>query len=303
MQMFCLNIRKSALALVLILPSLASAQYENARIEKQQIADGFHVLFGVGEGVIAGNIGVSIGEQGVLIVDDQFPEIAPKYKAAIRELGGGDVDFVTNTHWHFDHADGNKALGPEGTWIVAQENSRDMLLKDNVINLVSTTIDQPMFPAAALPTITYARQMSLHFNGERIDLMHAGPAHTTGDTAVIFRGRNAVHLGDVFNTSGYPFIDADNGGSLSGVIAFCQAVIEELDANSIVIPGHGAVSNYQGLADYIAMLSTVRDRIQALVASGASLEQVVAARPTAEWDARQGDPGSFINRAYTSMAR
>jgi glyoxylase-like metal-dependent hydrolase (beta-lactamase superfamily II) len=288
---------------MLCLPLAASAQYENARVESQQIANGLHVLFGLGEGVIAGNIGVSIGEQGVLIVDDQFPEIAPKYKAAIRELGGGDIDFVINTHWHFDHADGNKLLGPEGAWIVAQQNSRDMLLKDNSINLVGMVIDQPRFPAAALPAITYADRMSFHFNGERIDLLHAGPAHTTGDTAVIFRGRNAVHLGDVFNTSGYPFIDADNGGSLAGVVSFCEAVLAELDANSIVIPGHGPVSNYQGLADYIAMLAAVRDRIQALVASGASLEQVVAARPTAEWDAKLGDPSGFINRSYAGMTR
>ena len=295
--------RVSTLALMLCLPLAASAQYENARVESQQIATGFHVLFGLGEGVIAGNIGVSIGEQGVLIVDDQFPEIAPKYKAAIRELGGGDIDFVINTHWHFDHADGNKLLGPEGAWIVAQQNSRDMLLKDNSINLVSTVIDQPRFPADALPAITYADRMSFHFNGERTDLLHAGPAHTTGDTAVIFRGRNAVHLGDVFNTSGYPFIDADNGGSLDGVVSFCEAVLAELDANSIVIPGHGAVSNYQGLADYIDMLAAVRDRIRALVASGASLEQVVAARPTAEWDAKLGDPSGFINRSYAGMTR
>lgn len=294
----------AGLALALTLPSSVLAQnFDAARIQTQQIAEGFHVLFANGEGVIAGNIAVSIGEQGVLIVDDQLPELAPKYKAAIGELGGGDIDFAINTHWHFDHADGNKVLGPEGVWLVIHENSREMLLQDNRINLVNTTIDQPRYAPAALPVITYGSDMSFHFNGERIDLMHFGPAHTTGDTAVIFRGRNAVHLGDVFNTSGYPFIDADNGGSLAGVVAFCRAVLDEIDSNAIVIPGHGPVSNYQGLADYVSMLSTIHDRIQALVASGASLQQVVAARPTAEWDAAKGDPSGFINRSYTSMTR
>jgi glyoxylase-like metal-dependent hydrolase (beta-lactamase superfamily II) len=284
---------------------LAQAQdFDAARIVTEEIRDGFYVLFGVGEGVIAGNIGVSIGAQGVLLVDDQFPEMAPKYKAVIRELGGADeIAFAINTHWHFDHADGNKAIGPEGTWFVAHENSRQMLLKDNVINLVSTRIDQPAFPTAALPVVTFDRSMRFHFNGQQIDLLHFGPAHTSGDTAVIFRGYNAVHLGDVFNNGGYPFIDADNGGSLSGIVDFCLGVLDEIDSGTVVIPGHGPVSDYQGLADYVAMLRTIRDRIAALIETGASLQQVVAARPTAEWDEARGDPASFIDRAYTSLTR
>jgi glyoxylase-like metal-dependent hydrolase (beta-lactamase superfamily II) len=133
--------------------------------------------------------------------------------------------------------------------------------------------------------------------------MHFGPAHTEGDTAVVFRDAGVVHLGDVFNNAGYPFIDADNGGSLAGVVEFCQAVLEQLEPSAIVIAGHGQISDYRGLADYVSMLATVRDRIRALVDSGATLEQVVAARPTAEWDSIKGDPASFLNRAYASMTR
>jgi glyoxylase-like metal-dependent hydrolase (beta-lactamase superfamily II) len=277
--------------------------YANARIETQEVGEGLYVLFGLGEGVIAGNILASIGEQGVLIVDDQFPEIAPKYQEAIANLGGGDIDFVINTHWHFDHADGNKALGPEGTWIIAHETSRRMLLQDNVINLVAQRIQQPAFPAAALPVLTYNSVMHTYFNGEQIDLRHFGAAHTEGDTAVILRDSQVVHLGDVFNMSGYPFIDADNGGSLSGVIDFCQAVLDRIEPSAIVIPGHGPVSNYQGLADYIARLTTIRDRMQTLIDSGASLEQVIAARPTAEFDQSQGDPAMLLDRAYASLTR
>lgn len=285
-------------------PLVYAQDFAAARIETEKIRDGFYVMFGVGEGVIAGNIGVSIGEQGVLLVDDQFPEMTPKYKAAIAELGGNEhIAFAINTHWHFDHSDGNKALGPEGTWLVSHENSREMMQKDNVINLVSQRRDQPAHPAAALPVITYDRSMRFHFNGQRIDLLHFGPAHTTGDTAIIFRELNVVHLGDVFNNAGYPFIDADNGGSLAGIVDFCRGVLDEIDENAVVIPGHGPVSDYGGLADYVAMLSTIRDRIAALVESGATLEQVVAARPTAEWDEARGDPANFIDRAYTSMTR
>ena len=202
-------------------------------IRTEKVTDNFYVLFGAG-----GNIGVSVGAQGVLIVDDQFPEMIPKVDDAIREIGGGSVDFAVNTHWHFDHAEGNLALGPGGTWLVSQANSREKMLSDNVVNLVSLKYLQKAYPKSALPVITFDDTMQFHFNGEQIDLMHFGPAHTTGDTAVILRGSNIVHLGDVFNRSGYPFIDADNGGDLAGMIAFCQAVLDEIDETTIVVPGH-----------------------------------------------------------------
>jgi glyoxylase-like metal-dependent hydrolase (beta-lactamase superfamily II) len=246
---------------------------------------------------------LSIGDTGTLIVDSQFPEMVPKYKATIGELGDGEIDFVINTHGHFDHADGNKVLGPDGAWIVAHENARRMMMKDIVVNLVSSKRDQPAYPPAAWPVGTYDRAMQLYFNGERVDLMNFGPAHTMGDTAVVFRSHNLVHLGDVYNNAGYPFIDVDNGGSLDGVIEFCSSVLKELDANSIVVPGHGPVAKSQDLADFVAMLTTIRDRMSGLIKSGATLEQVTAAKLTAEWDAKKGDPTNFLNRAYTSLSR
>ena len=297
--------RRVSVCLALAVAAPAAAQLNNldeqlrtTPITTQTIADNFHVLFGVG-----GNILVSIGANGVLIVDDQFPQMVPKYKATIGELGGGAVNFAINTHWHFDHADGNQVLGPEGTWLVAHETSRQMMTKNNVINLVATTRDQPAYAETALPVLTYDDTMRFHFNGERIDLMHFGPAHTTGDTAVIFRGHKAVHLGDVYNNAGYPFIDADNGGSLSGVIEFCSKVLAEIDSTYTVVPGHGPVTDAQALADYVAMLTTIRDRMNALISSGATLEQVIAAQPTSDWDERKGDPANFLDRAYVSLTR
>jgi glyoxylase-like metal-dependent hydrolase (beta-lactamase superfamily II) len=297
--------RVGTVSLMLAAALPAAAQLQNldeqlktTPIRPEKLADNFYVLFGVG-----GNIIVTIGETGTLIVDAQFPEMVPKYKATIGELGGGKIDFVINTHGHFDHADGNKVLGPEGTWIVAQENARQMMTKHVTINLVTAQRDQPAFPAAALPTTTYDRSMQFYFNGERVDLMHFGPAHTTGDSAVLFRQHNVVHMGDVYNNAGYPFIDVDNGGSLNGVIEFSSAVLKELNENSIVVPGHGPVAKYQDLADFVAMLSTIRDRMSALIKSGATLEQVTAAKITAEWDAKKGNPASFLNRAYTSLSK
>jgi len=273
-------------------------QLRTTPITTQQLGENFHVLFGVG-----GNIVVSIGTNGTLIVDDQFPQMVPKYKAKIGELGGGAINFAINTHWHFDHSDGNQVLGPEGTWLVAHEASRQMMTKNNVINLVGAKRDQPAYADTALPVVTYDNTMRFHFNGERIDLVHFGPAHTTGDTAVIFRSHKVVHMGDVYNNAGYPFIDADNGGSLSGVIEFCTKVLAEIDSTYMVVPGHGPVADAQALRDYVDMLSTIRDRMSALIGSGATLAQVEAARPTSEWDERKGDPESFLNRAYLSLSR
>jgi cyclase len=294
-------LRLGILATVLGSPALAQVTPEQlaaAEIRTEKVGDNLYVLFGLG-----GNIAVSVGTDGVLIVDAQFPELVPRYLAAIRAVGGADVDFAINTHWHYDHADGNLVLGPTGTWIVAHANSRQMLTKDNVINTVARPpFPQKAYPPAALPMATFTDRMQLHFNGETIDLMHVGPAHTTGDAAVIFRSHNAVHLGDVFNNAGYPFIDTDNGGDLDGTIAFCEAVLKELRPGATVIPGHGAVAKYEDLVAYIEMLKGVRTKLTELIRSGATLEQAIAAKPTADWDARYGDPTRMVNRGYASLS-
>ena len=267
-----------------------------AEVTSQKIADDFYVLFGVG-----GNVAVSLGENGVLIVDDQFPQMMPKLESAIASLGGSGVDFAINTHWHFDHAEGNLALGPGGTWLVSQANSRQMMQDDHVINLVGIAYEQKAYPPAALPVITYDDVMHFHFNGQRVDLMHFGPAHTTGDTAIIFRGTNAVHLGDVFNNAGYPFIDAGNGGTIDGLIRFCSETLRQINEDTVVVPGHGPVTDYATLVAYVEMLTTVRGRMMTLIESGASLEAVYAAKVTAEFDEKFGDSTGFINRSYMSL--
>jgi cyclase len=275
---------------------------EKATVKTQKLADGFYLLFGVG-----GNIAVSIGKDGTFIVDDQFPEMMPKIKAALTEVGSNKVDFAANTHWHFDHAQGNLTLGTEGTWIVAQSNSRAKMTVDNIINFGPLAYQQKAYPQAALPDITFDKTMQFHINDERIDLMHFGAAHTSGDTAVFFRGRNAVHLGDVFNNTGYPFIDADNGGSLEGIIAFCQAVYDVADEKTLVIPGHGAVADRAKLGRYIEILSVIKGRMQSMIAQGKSLDEIIAAKPTAEFDkemfANELSLPSFLNRSYASMTR
>lgn len=265
-------------------------------ITTEKVTDNLHVLFGTG-----GNIAVSTGDDGVLIVDDQFPQMMKKIKRAIRKLGGKKIDMAITTHWHFDHAEGNLALGPEGTWLIAQKNSRDMMADDHVIDLVGVSYNQEAYPESAWPDITFDTTMQLHLNGEQVDLMHFGAAHTTGDAAVWFRGSNAVHMGDVYNNSGYPFIDFGNGGTIDGVIAFCEGVLDAIDEDTVVIPGHGPIATYQDMADYVAMLKTIRDRIVKMVKAGASLAEIQAAGITREYDEKQGDPARVINRAYMSL--
>ena len=275
--------------------------FDAAEITTEQVGEGLYVLFGIG-----GNIAVSVGEQGVLVVDDMFPEVIAKVEAAIKEIGGDGIDFAINTHWHFDHAEGNLALGPAGTWIAAHANSAAMMAKENILNMVITKYRQPPYPPAARPSIVFDDRMRFHFNGEDVDLIHAGPAHTAGDAAVIFKNHNAVHFGDVFNNTGYPFIDVDSGGSINGMIAFCQAILDELGPNAVVIPGHGPVTDSAALQAYIDMLTTVRDRVAAQMAEGKGLMAVVASNVTSDLDETFGpvvNSLGFVDRVYTSLQR
>ena len=272
---------------------------DDAELRHETVGDGLHVIFGVG-----GNIAASIGSDGVLIVDDQFPELVPAILERLRLLGGGAPDYVVNTHWHFDHAQGNLELGRGDARIVAHASSRRMMQGDHVINLVGAAYLQEAYPAEALPDLTFDSRMQIHWNGQTIELIHAGPAHTNGDAAVYFRADNAIHMGDVYNNTGYPFIDVDNGGSIGGVIAFCEAVLAEIDSETTVIPGHGPVATHADLVDYVAMLRTIRDRIERLIARGATLAEVVAAKPTREWDAQRGaNAAQLIDRAYHDLLR
>lgn len=289
---------------ILTLDQLLSAfnwNFDEGVITTEKVTDGLYVLFGMG-----GNIAVSIGEDGVLLVDDMFPELMPKIYAAIKELGGDGIDFVINTHWHFDHAQGNLALGPDGSIIVAHSHSAEMVTKDNVVNLVMLKMLQEAYPKKAWPTISFEDSMSFHYNGGRIDVAHHGPAHTAGDAVVIFREHNAVHMGDVFNNTGYPFIDADNGGDISGMIDFCKIVLAEVGLDAVIIPGHGAIVDGKTMQAYIEMLETVRDRVLALMNDGMSLEEIDVAGVIEGFEEAYGDPQAafgFVNRVYTSLSK
>jgi glyoxylase-like metal-dependent hydrolase (beta-lactamase superfamily II) len=254
------------------------------------------VLFGLG-----GNILVNSGKDGVLIVDDQFPQLKNKIMNAIRKIGGRKIDYIVNSHWHFDHAEGNIAFGKTGSRIIAHENSRFMMINPQPINLVSVVYPQQPYPSHALPQITYQNTMTVNLNGEEIGLYNFGSAHTTGDTAVYLKQSNILHMGDVFNMSGFPFIDADNGGNIDGIIYFCQSILSVINDETVVVPGHGPISTTQDIQNYIDMLVVVRDRIKNLIDKEKTLEEVLEAHPAQEWEAGFGDATLLVDRAYTGL--
>ncbi|MDX1404226.1 MAG: MBL fold metallo-hydrolase [Woeseiaceae bacterium] len=268
---------------------------DTAEVRRETISPGLHVLYAAG-----GNVAVSIGEQGVLMVDSQFPEMIPKLKAAIADLGGGDVDFTINTHSHFDHVNGNPLLGREGSWMISQLNTRNLMLSARTVDLLGRLHTQGPYPTEALPVVTFEDRMQVFFNGQRIDIMHFGPGHTSGDAVVIFRGDNAVHMGDLL-TGGFPFIDTNFGGQLDGLIKFCKAVLANIDENTTVIPGHGPLKSYQDLADHVVMMETVGERIRTMIDRGYSLEDVLEANPAGDFAASRGDPTLFIHGAYRTL--
>jgi len=303
--MKAMRTRRAVTGLLIVACSLAVGAQEpprEATVTTEQLAPDLHILFGAGGGQSSGNVLALLGTEGTLVVDTGYPQFVSKYREAVAALGGRPITRAVNTHWHDDHSEGNKILGPDRVLIVAHENSREMLTHDNKINVVRTILDQPAFPPAALPVVTFADRLELYFGGERIELLHVAPAHTAGDVVVILREHNVAHTGDVFLSSAYPFSDVDNGGSFDGEIEFVSRLLTELDRDTVIVPGHGRVARYDELVAYVEMLEAVRGRVTALIASGATLEQVVAAEPTKEWDAKYGNPATyFLDRTYMSL--
>lgn len=213
---------------------------QDVTIKTEKVAANVYVLFGQG-----GNIGVSAGKDGILIIDDQYMNMADKIKAALKELGSDTPRFVFNTHWHGDHAGGNPAFG-QSSIIIAQENVRKRLSVD------ATRFGQIMkaLPPIGLPMITYAQGLSIHFNGEEIRAVHMPNGHTDGDTIIFFTGSNVVHLGDDFFAGKFPFVDLESGGSVAGLIKNIDTLIKQIPADAKIIPGHGAVSTLNDLKTY-----------------------------------------------------
>lgn len=268
---------------VLALAALAPAQqdFSKVQIETQQIAPGVHMLIGSG-----GNIGVSTGEDGTLIIDDQYAPLTEKILAAIRDITSDPVRFVVNTHWHGDHTGGNENIGKTGAVIVAHENVRVRMSTEQFNRFRNTTT--PPSPKGALPVVTFTEDVSFHVNGDELHVFHVDPAHTDGDSVIHWKSANVFHMGDLFFAGRYPYVDLASGGDVNGIIAAAERVLALANGSSKIIPGHGPLSTKADLQKYHDVLVEIRSRIQSQVTAGKSLEEVQAAKPTAEWDAEWG---------------
>lgn len=272
---------------------------ETAEVTTRKVNENLFLLYGLG-----GNIAVSKGNDGVLIVDSQIPIIFPKIMKAIKKLSDDKIIYTINTHWHWDHSDGNLVLDSDETKIISHSNARENMQKGGLINMGTTILNQEPYPKSALPVITHENGMSLYFNDEKIDLLHFGPAHTTGDTVIYFTNQNAIHLGDVFFSNSYPFIDVDNGGSLSGMINYLEKIVLVIDKDTIVMPGHGEISSTSDIKETIEMLKTVKNRILMSIENNQSLEQIISSNITKDFDKKYNTlllRDTFIDRAYASL--
>ena len=278
--------------------SAAGAQQQQpdwakVEIKTEKLADGLYVLFGQG-----GNIGLSIGEDGAFIIDDQFAPLTEKIMAAIRALTDKPVRFVLNTHWHGDHTGGNENFGKAGAMIVAHENVRRRMNPAEFKDVVGRTQQAPV---AALPVVSFADGITFHWNGETIRAVHVAKSHTDGDALIHFVNANVIHMGDTFFNGRYPFIDVASGGSVEGMIASTSRAIAMATQGTRVVPGHGEVTDPGKLRAFRDMLVTVRDRVAPMIAKGMTEDQIVAAKPTADLDAAWGQSERFVRGVSQSL--
>src|SRR5436305_1341105 len=291
----------AGLALVAVVPLTAPAMAQQQDFSKVEIkvipaAGNIYMLQGAG-----GNIGVSAGSDGILIVDDQFAPLAEKIRAALKGINQGKLKLVLNTHWHGDHTGGNAAFGADAP-IIAQENVRKRLMTPQHIRGENI----PPSPAEALPVITFQESVTVYFNGEEIRVIHYPHGHTDGDSVIFFTKSNVVHMGDDFFAGRFPFVDLESGGSVQGVTAGVEKVLAQIPADAKVIPGHGPLSTVADLKAYHHMLVETTAIVQKQIKAKKTLAQIQAQALPAEWkDWGSGfiDTKTWIETVYNSLTQ
>lgn len=276
-------------------PVAAQQDMSNVEIRAVPIKPGVAVLFGNG-----GNIGVSHGEDGTILVDDQFAPLTTKIQAAVAGLGATPTKFLINTHWHFDHAGGNENFGKAGALIFAHDNVRVRLAAGGTV----VGNETPPAPPAALPVVTYGEGVTFHVNGDRVEALFVGGGHTDGDSVIVWRVANVVHMGDMFmNNLGFPFIDISSGGNVEHLLNSLARVIAMADDRTVIIPGHGELATRSDLIAYRTMIATAVDRVKALKGAGRSLDQAKAAKPLEGLRNAQGfiSDDQFVDAIWASL--
>jgi cyclase len=263
------------------------------------VAGTVYMLQGAG-----GNIGASVGEDGIVIVDDQYAPLADKIKAALKGITDKPIRFIINTHYHEDHTSGN-AIFQKDAPVIAQDNVRKRLAEGVTAgNLGSVTAVHKPQPKEALPILTFDHDMTVHLNGEDIRALHYPHGHTDGDSIIFFPTSNVVHMGDDFVRYGFPFIDLGGGGSVQGMIAALEEIMPKLPADVKIIPGHGDISNLDDVRTYVSMLKDTRAVVQEGIKSGKTLDQLKQEKVLAKWDAYKNDfisSDAFIETLYNDL--
>ena len=269
---------------------LYGQDFDNIEITTNHVKGNIYYLEGSG-----GNIGVIVGDDGVLIVDDQFAPLTNKIEAAITDLIKLPVTFVVNSHFHYDHTDGNENFGRAGAFIVAQDNARRRMESTQVL---ASGREQEAYENVGLPKITFFDSMRFYFNDEPIELIHTGAGHTDGDAQVYFLESNVIHTGDMFVRYVLPFIDQNNGGSLDGMIEATDKLASIINDETIIIPGHGELSNRDDLLNYRDMLVTIRGNLTRAKVQGLTPAEMLGTEPADGWAPAGDGTNQWLLRAY-----
>jgi glyoxylase-like metal-dependent hydrolase (beta-lactamase superfamily II) len=279
---------------------VAQSSMDKVEIKTERLGENVYVLYGAG-----GNIGLCPGADGNLLIDDQYAPLSAKILAAVKQVNDQPVRWVVNTHWHGDHAGGNENMANAGALIIAHDRVRQRLIEGQDNQFFKRKVE----PATgkALPLVTFNDSTTLHVNGEDVVVFHVAPAHTDGDAIAWFPKSNVIHMGDTFFSGFYPIIDLESGGSIDGMIAASARVLPRIAEDTKVIPGHGQVADKAALVKYHDMLVGVRAAVAKLVKQKKTLEQVIAAKPTAPWDEVWGKgfvkPESFTTVLYNELSK
>ena len=262
------------------LASFAQQNFDSLRIQPQKLTDNIYLLKGAG-----GNIGLLIGKDGALMIDDQFAPLSNKINGAIKTLDPGEIKFLINTHIHGDHSGGNENFRKMGVTVVAQDQVRERMMKESVGRNGDKIAPRDK---NAWPGITFPDQMTFHLNDEDIELIHLDPGHTDGDVLVHFKKANIYHTGDAFTRGGYPFIDQSNGGSFSGYVSSLDKMLAVMDDNSKVMPGHGNLATKADVKIFRDKLVDIRDQVVAALNKGTKVEDITSLGITDKYEADWG---------------
>jgi cyclase len=285
--------------LVAFTPNSFTQDYDQVQIQTTHVSNEVYMLTGVG-----GNIGLSVGEDGILLIDSQFPELYEKIISAIAEIDTGKIRFLFNTNWHYDHCSGNSLFAEAGVIIMAHTKTRENMKLEQYNPFFDFTVSA--YPEIALPVVTFNDSMTVYFNNDEIKVLHFESAHSDADLVFLFKSANVIHLGDICFVGSYPYIDITNGGTISGVILAVDRILSITNEETKIIPGHGPLTDRGGLIGYRDMLVTVRDRVKKQIDEGKTLEEIIAAKPTAEFDEGKAEwmpSDGFVQLVFDDLSK